>query len=91
MSLPATATLFTHGPAGCAACHWVRRSLERGGVVVRDVDVTTDREAQAELARLTDAEMPVPTLLLADGRVALWPAPATLDALFGADVRPASS
>ncbi len=43
-----------------------------------------DRAARHQLRELTNAELPVPTLLLPDGRVVVGPGPATLEALFGA-------
>lgn len=79
-----SATLFTRGPAACATCSWVRRWLDRHGVRVHESDVTVDRAARDQLRELTNAELPVPTLLLPDGRVVVGPGPATLEALFGA-------
>lgn len=82
-----SATLFTRGPAACATCHWVRRWLDRHGVAVREADITASNAAREQLQQLTNAVLPVPTLLLADGRVIVWPGPDTLDALFGDTVR----
>lgn len=79
----ARTTLFTRGPTECAACHWVRRWLERHDVGVREADIVRDGTARAELQRLTNADLPVPTVALPDGRVVVWPGPATLQALFG--------
>ncbi len=84
---PRSATLFTRGPAACATCHWVRRWLERHGVAVQERDITANSAARDRLERLTNADLPVPTLLLPDGRVVVWPGPATLEALFGNKVR----
>lgn len=65
----------------------VRRWLERHGVIVREVDVTASHAARDQLQWLTNAERPVPTLLLPDGRVVMWPGPATLEAIFGEKLR----
>jgi glutaredoxin len=80
---PRSATLFTRGPAACAACHWVRRWLEHRGVAVNESDIHASPAARDELLRLTNAELPVPTVLLPDGRVLVWPGPPTLEAVFG--------
>lgn len=82
-----SATLFTQGPTACAACHWVRRWLERRGVAVHESDITASTTARDELLRLTNAELPVPTVLLPDGRVLIWPGPSTLEAVFGGGFR----
>ena len=81
---PRSTRLFTRGAVGCATCHWVRRWLDRHGVRVHESDVMVDRAARDQLRELTNAELPVPTLLLPDGRVVVGPGPATLEALFGA-------
>lgn len=77
-----SAILFARGPAACAACHWVRRWLERRGIAVSERDISVSPAARDELLRLTNAELPVPTLLLPDGRVLIWPGPPTLEAIF---------
>ena len=82
-----SAILFTQGPTACAACHWVRRWLEHRGVAVHENDITANPAARDELLRLTNAELPVPTVLLPDGRVLVWPGPSTLEALFGPGLR----
>ncbi len=77
------ARLFTRGALGCATCHWVLRWLDRHGVRVHESDITVDPAARDQLRHLTNADLPVPTLLLPDGQVVVGPGPATLEALFG--------
>jgi glutaredoxin len=77
-------TLFGRGPRACAGCHWVARWLAEHGVDVTDVDITASSDATDRLRRLTSDDLPVPTLLLSDGEVVVWPGPGTLEAIFGA-------
>ncbi len=81
---PRSVRLFTRGAVACVTCHWVRRWLDRHGVRVHESDVTLERAARDQLRQLTNADLPVPTLLLPDGRVVVGPGPATLESLFGA-------
>jgi len=80
-------TLFNRGPRACAGCHLVARWLARRGVQVTEVDITATAAARERLRRLTNDELPVPTLLLNDGEVVVWPGPSTLEALFGSPAR----
>ena len=79
-------TLFGRGPRDCVACHWVARWLVRRGIQVTEVDITASRAASERLRRLTNDELPVPTLLLDNGEVVVWPGPGTLEALFSKTV-----
>ena len=75
-------TLFTRGPKACAACHWVARWLARRNIQVTEVDISASPAASERLRMLTNDELPVPTILLEDGELIVWPGPGTLEALF---------
>jgi len=75
-------TLFTRGPKACAGCHLVARWLAQRNIRVTEVDITASSAASDRLRRLTNDELPVPTLLLSDGEVVVWPGRGTLEALF---------
>jgi glutaredoxin len=84
---PQRVTLFNRGPRACAGCHWVARWLVQRNVQVTELDIAASAAARERLRRLTNAELPVPTLLLSDGEVVVWPGPSTLEALFGGAAR----
>jgi len=60
----------------------VARWLADRGIPFEELDVTRDPVARERLRRATSDQLPVPTLVLPDGAVMVWPGPMQLEFAF---------
>lgn len=65
MALTQKVTLFT--TTWCGYCVRLKSQLEREGIDYVEVDIESDPEAAALVAKANDGDLTVPTLVFADG------------------------
>ena len=69
----------------CGDCHAAKRTFARLGVAYREVDISDDPVARAEVQRLNGGYRSVPTIVMPSGAVVVEPSTPQLESALRAE------
>jgi len=87
---PETPLVRVYTQPTCAACHSTKAYLDQKGVQYQDIDVTQDREALAEMIRISGIRA-TPVLVIGDQVITGDTDPAAIDAALHRTLRVAAA